>query len=185
MFFKRERPPIRVLSFNKLRRRVSYGHKGDRSLVVQIERHNDRTFYIVLLAAFTAAFIYLSYILVSPLFRTASSRDAIYLLPFIAFILAWYVTGIRLAVWRAFGVEYIAVENGVLHWKRTALFWTRELDIPTKDIAGVDAVVPWHSLSNHVEFTANEKRQKIGDMLLSDESCELAEVLRRTVATSG
>jgi hypothetical protein len=86
MFFKRERPPIRVLSFNKLHRRVSYGHKGDRSLVVQIERHNDRTFYIVLLAAFTA-FIYLSYILVSPLFRTASSRDAIYLLPFIAFIL--------------------------------------------------------------------------------------------------
>jgi uncharacterized membrane protein YqjE len=173
-----------VFSSNKLRQRVSVAHKHHNFLIVQIARHNDRTFYIVLLAAFTAVFMYFSYVLISPLFRRPFSRDAIYLVLLIAFIVVWYIMGLRLAVWRTFGVEHITVEDGVLHWKRTALCWVRELVIPTKNIVALAAVSPWHSLSNHVEFTALGKRRKIGDMLLRVESCELAELLRRAVGVS-
>ena len=174
----------RVFSFNKLRRRVSLSYKHQNALVVQIARHNDRTTYLILLAAFTAAFMYMSYVFISPLFRRPFSTNAFYVLPFIALILLWYVMGLRLAVWRAFGVEHIVVENGVLRWTRTALCWTRELEIPTTDIASVDAVTPWHALSNHVEFTALGKRRTLRDMLLSNETSELAELLRRAIGIS-
>ena len=37
----------------------------------------------------------------------------LYLLPFLAFILLWYVVGLRVTVWRVFGVEEIVVDRGI------------------------------------------------------------------------
>ncbi len=47
---------------NNFRRRVSVSHKHG-GLVVRIVRHNDRTTYILLLLAFTAGFVFFSYVL--------------------------------------------------------------------------------------------------------------------------
>ena len=169
---------------SNFRRRVSVSHKHG-GLVVRIAHHNDRATYILLLLAFTAGFVFFSYVFVSPLFRRPLTSDALYVLPFLAFIVLWYTIGLRIGIWRAFGVEQITVEGGVLYWTRTALCWVRKVEVPTTDITEVKAITPWHALSNRVELTANKQRRVIGDMLLRDESTELAEQLRHAVGLLG
>jgi hypothetical protein len=90
-----------------------------------------------MLLAFTAGFLLLMYIFVHPFVRGAAPKDFLYVLPFFGFILVWYAIGLRFTLWRAFGVELIVIENGLLHWTRTALFWTRKLDIPAREITDV------------------------------------------------
>jgi|HubBroStandDraft_1064217.scaffolds.fasta_scaffold49829_2 hypothetical protein len=165
---------------SNFRRRVSVSHKHG-ALVVSIARQNDRTTYILMLLAFTAGFMFFCYVFISPFFRLPFSRDMLYLLPFLAFIVLWYVIGLRIGVWRAFGVEEIVVGGGTLCWTRTALYWIRKLEIQTMNITEVRALTPWHALSNRVEFTAHKQRYVIGDMLLRDETTELAEHLRHAV----
>lgn len=152
---------------------------------MRIARHNDRTTAILGILAFTAGFMWFCYVLVRPLFRHPFSRDVLYILPFLGFIVVWYVIGLRLAVWRAFGVEQIVVEGGALCWTRTALCWIRRVEIPTTEITEVKAITPWHGLSNHVEFIAHNRRRIIGDMLLHDETTELAEKLKHAVGLAG
>jgi hypothetical protein len=170
-----------MFSPNKnFRRRVSVSHKHG-GLVVRIERHNDRTTYILILLAFTAGFVFFCGLFIAPFFRHPFSRDLLYLLPFWTFILAWYVIGLRIGIWRAFGVEQIVVEGGSLSWTRIALYWVRKVELSTADITEVKAITPWHALSNHVEFIGHKRRYSIGDMLLQDETAELAEQLRRVI----
>lgn len=107
------------------------------------------------------------------------------MLPFLAFVLLWYCVGLRVAGWRAFGAEEIVVDRDTLYWSRAALFWKRRLEIPTKDITHVRAVTPWHRLSNRVEFTALGKQRSIGDMLLRDETAEVANALKRAIGAAG
>jgi len=130
------------------------------SLVVHIARHNQRLMYIVLLLGFTVAFLYFFYLFASPFFRRPFSANWLYMLPFLAFVLLWYFIALRVAGWRAFGVEEIVVDGDMLCWTRTALFWKRRLEIPTKEITHVVAVTPWHRLSNHAEFTALRRFDK-------------------------
>jgi hypothetical protein len=170
-----------MLSPNKnFRRRVSVSHKHG-GLVVRIERHNDRTTYILILLAFTVGFVFFCGLFVSPFFRHPFSRDLLYILPFFAFILAWYVIGVRIGIWRAFGVEQIVIEGGSLSWTRTALYWVRNVELSTTDITEIKAITPWHALSNHVEFIVRKRRYRIGDMLLQDETTELAAQLRHVI----
>lgn len=136
----------------------------------------------MLLLVFTAGFLFFMYIFTRPFFLdTATMKDLVYISPFFAFILLWYVVGVRIALWRAFGVEQITMERGVLSWVRTALFWMRRLEIPTAEITSVKAITPWHALSNRVEFTASGHRRCIGDMLMRDEATELAHELTRAI----
>jgi hypothetical protein len=137
--------------------------------------------YIFLLLAFTAGFISFCSILIPPLIRSFSSRHLLIVLPFLAFILIWYFVGLRVGVWRAFGVEKVVIEADMLRWTRTALWWKRNVEIPTGEVTEVRAVTPWHALSNRVEFTALGLRRKVGDMLLRDETAELADELRHAV----
>jgi hypothetical protein len=147
-------------------------------LVIEIARHIDWLTYLMMLAAFTSAFLFMTYIFVAPFFRQPFDSKTLVLLTPIAFIVTWYVIALRVGIWRAFGVERIVLENGLQHWTRTALFWKRNLDTPVKDITAVNPVTPWHGLSNHVEFITHGKRQKIGDMLSHSETWELACELR-------
>jgi len=155
------------------RRRLFINHKHG-ALAVRIDPTNDRTLYIGMLVVFTAGFLVFMYIFIHPFFRGASAKNFLYVLPFLGFILMWYAIGLRITLWRAFGVELIVVEDGLLHWTRTALFWTRKFDIPAREITDVTAITPWHGLSNHVQVTAQGRSRSIGDMLLSDEASELA-----------
>jgi drug/metabolite transporter (DMT)-like permease len=102
------------------RRRVTISHKAG-ALVVRIARNNDRPLYMILLAAFTAGFLIFAWVFGRGLTRITSATDVLYLLPFIAFILVWYTLGLRLGLWRAFGVEEIRISNGMFQWTRTAL----------------------------------------------------------------
>jgi len=137
-----------------------------------------------MLLAFTAAFVFFLSTFARPFFRGATMKDFLYVSPFLAFIMVWYVVGLHVTIWRAFGVEYLFVKGGLLHWTRTALFWTRKLEIPATDVTDVKAITPWHALSNRVELTARGKRRSVGDMLLRDEATELAHELRRIIGLS-
>jgi hypothetical protein len=172
-----------VLTFNHLRRRVSITHKQG-ALVVHIARHNQRPLYIAMVLGFTVAFLYFFYLFTTP-FRRPLSGNWLYMLPFLAFVLIWYFVAMRVAGWRAFGVEEIMIEDETLCWTRTALFWKRRLEIPTKEITHVIAVTSWHRLSNHVEFTALGRQRIIGDMLLGDETTELAHALKKSLGVAG
>jgi len=172
-----------MLSFkNNFRRRVTISHKQG-GLSVRIARRNDRMTSVILLLGFTAGFIFFCSILLPPLFRRPFSDD-VYVLPFLGFVILWYVVGLRVSIWRLFGVEQIAVESGIVFWTRTALRWVRKVEIPTTDITQVKAIRPWHSLSNHVQLVARNRRYSIGVMLLQDETTELATQLESAVGRS-
>jgi len=173
-----------VFSSSQLRRRVSVEHKGHGSLAITIALHNNWTTYVIMLVAFTAGFIVMGYLFVSPFFRQPLGTDSLYLFLPIAFIVVSYLIGIRVSVWRAFGVEQLVIEKGAFRWTRTAIYWVRRVEMHAKDITAIKAVTPWHALSNRVEFTALGRRQTIGDMLLHDETTELAEHLRRALDLS-
>src|SRR5437016_309419 len=98
---------------NTFRRRVSISHTHG-GLVVRIARHNNRTTYVLMLLVFTAVFMFFCYVFVSPVFRLPFTLDLLYLLPFPMFFVVWYTIGLRIGVWRAFGVEQIVVEGGAL-----------------------------------------------------------------------
>ena len=138
-----------------------------------------------MLLAFTAAFVFFMTTFIRPFFRDPSLKDFLYVSFFLALFLLWYVSGLRITVWRAFGVEEVSVKGGLLRWSRTALFWTRKLSVAAKNIADVRAIAPWHALSYRVEFSALGRRWAIGDMLSHDEATELAHELRRAIGVSG
>ena len=168
-------------SQKNFQRRVHISHKHG-AFIVQIARHNDRSTYIMMLLMFTAVFVFFIYIFIHPFFnRTATLNDLFYISPFIAFVLWWYVVGVRIAVWRAFGIEQITVDGGLFMWTRTALFWKRKLEIPPAEVTSVKAITPWHALSNRVEFTAADRRRCIGDMLLRDEAMDIAHELSHAI----
>jgi hypothetical protein len=48
----------------------------------------------------------------------------------------------------------------------------------------VEAITPWHSLRNRVEFTAHGRRYTIGTQLLSSEARELASALKHALHLS-
>lgn len=174
-----------MFTFKKrLRRRVLVSRKHG-ALIVRIGPHNDRPTYILLLAAFTVVVAYFMYVFIRPFFYRATLRDLLYMLPFIAFVSLWYVIGLRIGLWRAFGIEQIVIEDGRLSWSGTALFWKRNLEIPVTEITDIKAVTPWHSLSNHVEVTASGRRRSVGDMLLRNEATELAHELKHSISLAG
>jgi membrane protease YdiL (CAAX protease family) len=165
---------------NNFRRRVFFEHEHG-ALAVRIERHKERMMYRFLLIVFTGAFLFFFSTLTRPLLRDFSATTFFALLPFIAFILVWYITALRIGLWRSFGIERIVVQHGIFQWNRTALFWKRNVELPTTEISQVKAVTPWHGLSNRVEVTIGSKQQTIGDMLPRDEAAELANRLRNAI----
>jgi uncharacterized membrane protein len=172
--------PVRA----RFRRRVSIRHQHG-ALLIRIKRHNDRTTQIILVVGFTAGFAYFCSVLMPPFFRFGFSKEVLILLPFVGFLILWYLIGLRFSVWRAFGTEEISVNGGILHWTRTALCWKRDFETATADVTEVRAVTPWHSLSNRVEFTSRGRQHAVGDMLLRDEANELAHELRQALALRG
>jgi hypothetical protein len=172
-----------VFRFDSLRRRLST-RSDHGAFWALIARNHNRSTYILMLVLFTFIFTWFMALFVRGLFKSPFSSDTFYVLPVLAFIFLWYAVGIRIALWRSFGVEELLIEGGVMRWTRKALFWVRQLEIETKEITDARAVTPWHEQSNRVEFTALGKRQKIGDMLLRDEAIELCEKLRKAVGTS-
>ena len=164
-----------------LTRRVSISHRG-RALVIHIARHNNWKLNLFLLCCFTAAFLFFSSIFLRVLLRLSSAVEVLYILPFLTFIVIWYLVVLRLGLWRSFGVEDMMIEDGKLHWERTAWLWRRRLDTPTRGVTDVQTKTPWHALSNRVEFTCNGRRHTVGDMLLQNEATEIAHELRRAVS---
>jgi len=149
------------------------------SLLITVARQNDRSLHICLLLAFTAAFIFICSIFARTFLRIGASADILYLLPFFGVVVVWYAIVLLIGIWKVFGVEEISVLNGILLWRRKALWWSRNLEIPVSAITEVKAIAPWHSLSNRVEFTSRGQRHTIGRMLLREEVLEIAQELRR------
>jgi hypothetical protein len=158
-----------------LRKRVSIRHRGG----ARIERQNSRPLYFWLLCVSTAMFA----MFCNMIFDTARRHPEGlgYILAMLALGLTGYLIVLAIAVWGAFGVEEIIVEAGALHWKRTALKWSRTRDIPLDCITEIRAITPWHGRDNTVEVTADGAQYQIGDRLLRDEAIELAQHLRRAV----
>ena len=176
-----QRSLVGVAMFNidkYLRRRVSIHHVSGAS-TIRIERQNSRGQYFWMMCLGTVVFSLFCNIL----FDTARRHpdNLLYILVVLALGLTCYFIGIAIAVWGAFGVEEIVVKAGAIHWKRTALKWSRTRDIPVERITIIRAITPWHGLHNTVEITMDGNRQQIGDRLLHDEAIELARHLRKAV----
>ena len=161
-----------------LARRVSISHRNG-SVVIRIRRNNRWKRAVFALFAVTIVCLYFSSIFLRGFFRIHSVVESFYLLPFIAFIVVWYIIGARIALWRAFGVEELTIGHGRLHWERTAWKWRRSFDGSLPDISQVKAKIPWHGLANRVEFTCEKRQWAIGDMLLQDEAKEIANELKK------
>jgi hypothetical protein len=176
-----QRSLVGIAMFNidkYLRRRVSIHHVSGAS-TIRIERQNSRGQYFWMMCLGTVVFSLFCNIL----FDTARRHpdNLLYILVVLALGLTCYFIGIAIAVWGAFGVEEIVVKAGAIHWKRTALKWSRTRDIPVERITIIRAITPWHGLHNTVEITMDGNRQQIGDRLLHDEAIELARHLRKAV----
>lgn len=176
--------PVLLLIFNDRHPRVTISHAHG-ALRVHIAVHNQAVTNRLLLLIFSAAFIgCLGFFVVDPLLIHGFSRDSLLVLPFLAFLIIWFILAVRSFGWRAFGTEEILVDRNVLEWRRTAIWRVRTFTASATDISDVRAVTPWHGLSNHVEFTIHGRARCIGDMLLRDEAIELASALKHALRLS-
>jgi hypothetical protein len=172
-----------MVNFKNLARRVNIAHENGR-LVISILPHNARALYMGLLLFFTIIFGFLCTVFVPAFFRAESARQVLYLSPFALFLGLWYFLGLRVGLWRAFGVEKIVVSQGTLRWERKALWWKRKLKAAGSDVTHIVAKTRWHGLRNCVEFKSNGKTYSIGDMILRDEASEIARELRLAIPTA-
>ncbi len=148
---------------------------------MHIAVHNQATTNRFVLMFFSAGFIWFLAIFVKPLLVHGFSRDSLVILPFLAFLILWFILGVRIFGWRAFGTEDIFVDHNVMEWRRTAIWRVRTVAASATDISDVRAVTPWHGLSNRVEFTFHGRIYCIGEMLLRDEALELASALNHAL----
>ena len=161
----------------RLRRRVFISHDHG-ELRVRIDRRPDRVSSIGLLFVFTGILVSVSSTIIGAIFRNWSTAAAWYALAFLMVLLLWYLLAMQDAFWTAFGIEEISVHAGTLTWVCTALWWKRTKQFLLPDITDVEAVLPWHSLTNRVELVAAGQRHTTGERLLKDETVELALTLK-------
>lgn len=165
-----------------LARRVSISRKHG-ELRVRIAHRNDRGQFVLGLCVSTAIFTGFCYFIVEAFLRYRFSPDLVVVLRFIGMLLIGLVGYSACALWcfwKAFGIEEILVEKGVLQLTRTALWCERRSRIAAGDISEIAAITPWHG-RNHLEFTVKGRRHAVGEMILRDEATQIAHELRRAV----
>jgi hypothetical protein len=169
-----------MFTFKRLRRRVLISHSHGR-LRVKITADNERSAAVVVLVWITAIAAIFLWSFTRPILRShLSGTDWFEVLIPVAGMVA-YLLALRATIWRAFGVDDIVVEHGTLHWSAKALWFKQKAEIPIAEISQVKAVTSWPSINNHVEMMAGARRYVIGERLLTDETNELADALKRAV----
>lgn len=161
-----------------LARRISISHEHGR-LLVRIARRNDSANYLWSLLVGTAIIVPACSTIIGGILR--HQAGILFLSVFVVLFAVVYLVAFLVPLWRAFSEEEILVANGAMRWTHKALWWKHDSEIPAQEISEIAAITPWHGLSNHVEFTANGRRFKIGRRLLRDEANEIAHDLRRAV----
>lgn len=161
-----------------LARRTSISHEHGR-LLVRIAHRNDRAGYFWVLLAVTAVYVAYCYMAVQAFLRHQARTLSLLLLGVILSV--WYLVVALNSLWGAFGEEEILVANGVMRWTHKALFWKHESEIPAHEISEIEAITSRLASNNHVEFTADRRRYKIGQRLLRDEANEITHELKRAV----
>jgi hypothetical protein len=171
-----------LLTFNHLRRRLTLSHAHGH-VHARIAPQNEKSGpWSVLLFTLVFVFVFSLTFLPSCFRQPGSSLPCLLtlLIPFLGFPLFMAYA----SIWALFGVEEVIVQDGTLRWTKTALLWKRRFETITADISSVEAITPWHSLSNRVEFTAHGRRYTIGAKLLRDEAIELASALKHALHLS-
>jgi hypothetical protein len=169
-----------MFTFKRLRQRVLISHSHGR-LRVKITADNQRwaaAAGLVWATGFAATFLK---VFMAPILHSRLSGLEWFEVLIPAAIVVVYFLALRIIIWRAFGVDDIAVEHGALHWSAKALWLEQNTEIPINEISQVKAVTSWFSGGNHVEMTVGSRRYLIGALLLTDETKELADALRRAV----
>jgi hypothetical protein len=162
-----------------LRRRLHVAHKSD-GLSVRIDRQNTRGLYLWMMCLCTVGFALFCNMLWGASIR--HPHDVLYAtLPMFILGLVCYILALAIAIWGAFGVEDVSTQASSLRWTRTALKWSRTIDIPIAEITEIKAITPWHRLDNSVEVNTVRQQRRIGGKLLRDEALELAKHLRHAV----
>src|SRR3989442_15970610 len=106
------------------RSRISISQKhGD--VVIKIKSRHSRVLYTAMIVVLTLVLLWFSWIFVPALRNVKSARGFLILLLPIAFVVVWYLVGLRIAMWRAFGLEKIVVKGQTVLWSRKALWWAR------------------------------------------------------------
>jgi len=96
-----------------------------------------------------------------------------------------YFLALYLALWDGLKVEDVTVSQNTLRWSRSALRWTRTLEVPVSEIRDVKAITKWKPHSNFVQINVNGRTGKIGQALSADECNQLAVALRHAVRLTG
>lgn len=169
-----------MFTSKRLRRRVLISHSHGR-LRVKITSDNERSMAVVFLVWMTGFASVFFWIFAAPIFRLELSGGEWFLVLLPVSIAVVYCVAFRATFWQAFGVDDIVVERGTLYWSARALWFKQEAEFPVGTISQVRAVTSWFGKSNHVEMTVGEKRYLVGNRLLTDETTELADALRRAV----
>jgi hypothetical protein len=152
-------------------------------LLVKIAPRNDRIGNIFPCLLITVAFILYCAVFVKPFLRGPWRENILYLALFLGLGCVAYCAVMLALFWASFGNEEIRVENGVMRWTRTALWWVRKIEIPANEISELKAITPWYG-NNHVEIVVNDgRRGEIGGRILRDEATELAQGLSDALGT--
>jgi len=162
-------------------RRVSIACVGDQ-LVVSIKRQGNHGHHIWMVVFFTIVCAIFCRVFAPAFFGAHSAREIAYRLPFVCFILLWYVIVLRFSLWSAFGVEEVVVRRDTITCTRRILWWERAFEAPLDDVANITVKIPWHEGSGSVRFTAKERAYTIGDQILPAEANEIADELRRAIS---
>jgi hypothetical protein len=164
----------------RLWRRVSIRCKNG-ALAVDIAPRHDKVASAVMLLAFVVSSAVFCLVFIPPFITVLSLANALSFLLFLCLIVAWFLTGFCWSIWRIFGVEHIAIEDGVFRWTRTALWWSRTVELQARQVTEVKASAFGYGHGNHVELMADGRRRAVGHALLREEASELAHEMRRAV----
>jgi hypothetical protein len=147
------------------------------SLLITIDAVSNWAFYAVGLLIVSGVVVYGLCMFAPLLFKVRTFTEALYGLLPIAFLLVWFIVGLRLILERISSVE-LSVRGGIFRWSYRIWRWRRDLEARQDDVTAVISKARWYG--NRLIVTMNGRTYSLGE-LLRDDMEMVARELRRAL----
>ncbi len=158
-------------------RNVSSIQKNGSLLLIKIDAVSNWGFYTISLVITAGIFVCGLWIFMPALLKLRTFNEALYCLPFIGFLLLWFIGGMRIILQRLSSVELYA-GRGSFRWSHTIWRWRRDIEARQEDVTAVIAKTRWYG--NRLNITISDRTYSLGD-LLDDDIAIVAQELRRAL----
>jgi hypothetical protein len=147
------------------------------SLLIKIDAVSNWGFYAGGLMIVSGVFVYGLWMFAPLLLKVRTLTEALYCLVPVAFLLLWFIVGLRIILERLCSVE-LSVGSGIFRWRYKISRWRRDLEARQDDVTAVIAKARWYG--NRLNVTMNGRTYSLSD-ILDDDLEIIARELRRVL----